>query len=170
MSFGRLLAAGRSMVGGGQWGGRYQVRKGTRLPKFISPRNPFARGDASATTSLPLPGGAGETVNTPSLTATSAPTEKAEVRPPNLALLIAGRVARGLWSACKKVRRTKRPAIPVFGKPAVQSELSLETVKVVRNDLADADLEVVARGGGPGPVPGPQTNLMTAQALGAGTK
>jgi hypothetical protein len=38
---------------------------------------------------------------------------------------------------------TARPAIPSFAKPMVQAELSLESVKVVRNDLSDSDLEVV---------------------------
>jgi hypothetical protein len=36
-----------------------------------------------------------------------------------------------------------KPAIPRFAKPMVQAELSLETVKVVRNDLSDTDLEIV---------------------------
>jgi hypothetical protein len=39
--------------------------------------------------------------------------------------------------------KEKKPAIPQFNKPAVQGELSLERVKVVRNDLSDTDLEVV---------------------------
>lgn len=33
--------------------------------------------------------------------------------------------------------------IPAAVRPAVQSELSLDAVKVVRNDLSDADLELV---------------------------
>ncbi len=36
-----------------------------------------------------------------------------------------------------------KPAIPTFPKPAVQGELSLDRVKVMRNDLSDSDLEVV---------------------------
>ena len=43
-------------------------------------------------------------------------------------------------------RRTSAPKSigPRSGKSMVQSELSLETVKVVRNDLTDSDLEIVA--------------------------
>jgi hypothetical protein len=41
------------------------------------------------------------------------------------------------------------PRMPRFGKPAVQGELSLDKVKVVRSDLAHADLEVVRLGAGP---------------------
>jgi len=36
-----------------------------------------------------------------------------------------------------------KPAIPRFAKPPVQGELSLDRIRVVRNDLSDADLEVV---------------------------
>jgi hypothetical protein len=44
------------------------------------------------------------------------------------------------WS--QRTRKVK-PAIPRFNKTPIQGELSLEQVKVVRNDLSDADLEVV---------------------------
>jgi hypothetical protein len=42
-------------------------------------------------------------------------------------------------------RRVKSPkaAIRALAKPLVQGELSLERVKVVRNDLSDSDLDVV---------------------------
>ena len=40
-------------------------------------------------------------------------------------------------------RSSERPAALRFTKPPVQSELSLDAVKVLRNDLNDADLEVV---------------------------
>jgi len=49
-----------------------------------------------------------------------------------------------LTGRLKRVRR-KEPAsvIPRFGKPAVQGELSLDRVQVVRNDLEESDLEIV---------------------------
>jgi hypothetical protein len=34
-------------------------------------------------------------------------------------------------------------AVPRFGKPLLQGELSLDSIKVVRNDLSDSDLELV---------------------------
>ena len=43
------------------------------------------------------------------------------------------------WTRSKAVRATVRP----FAKPMIQAELSLEKVKVVRNDLSDTDLEIV---------------------------
>ncbi len=61
-----------------------------------------------------------------------------------------------LWRAarrfCEKLNpfRSRTPARisrrerPLFARPAVQTELSLDNVRVVRNDLSDTDLEVVA--------------------------
>jgi len=45
-----------------------------------------------------------------------------------------------------------RPVVPRFAKPMFQGELSLDGIKVVRNDLTDSDLEVV-RAKPPVPVP-----------------
>jgi hypothetical protein len=63
----------------------------------------------------------------------------------------AGPKVKGWWkpvlskagSLTKRKPKVEKPAIPVFSKPAVQGELSLDRVKVMRNDLSDADLEVV---------------------------
>jgi len=46
----------------------------------------------------------------------------------------------GRWASKANPFRSARAAAP----PAVQGELSLEKVKVVRNDLSDSDLELVA--------------------------
>jgi hypothetical protein len=43
------------------------------------------------------------------------------------------------------IGKPKLAGIPRFGKSAVQGELSLDRVKVVRNDLSHADLEVVGQ-------------------------
>jgi len=50
-----------------------------------------------------------------------------------------------LLNRVKRVRHKEpRAVIPRFGKPAaVQGELSLDNVKVVRNDLEESDLEIV---------------------------
>ena len=42
-----------------------------------------------------------------------------------------------------------RPAVPHFDKKPVQGELSLDNIKVMRNDLSDADVEVVPKKGLP---------------------
>ena len=43
----------------------------------------------------------------------------------------------------RRAARPVRPMVPRFGKGPVQVELSLDRLRVVRNDLSDADLEVV---------------------------
>ena len=48
---------------------------------------------------------------------------------------------RGLFA--RSGSKAAKSAIPRFPKPAVQGELSLERIQVVRNDLSDADLEIV---------------------------
>jgi hypothetical protein len=40
------------------------------------------------------------------------------------------------------LRAPRKPAIPQVPKPSVQAELSLASVKVVRNDLSDSDLDL----------------------------
>jgi len=50
-----------------------------------------------------------------------------------------------LSSLVSQKPKPTRGAIPRFNGVPVQGELSLDNIKVVRNDLSDADLEVVAR-------------------------
>jgi hypothetical protein len=47
--------------------------------------------------------------------------------------------------------KPQKPAIPRFSKTPVQGELSLDRIKVVRNDLSDADLQVVPASVPPAP-------------------
>jgi hypothetical protein len=58
----------------------------------------------------------------------------------------AGRWARKLnplsWFEGRKSNKIRKPA-SVFEKEPVQGELSLDRIKVVRNDLSEADLEIV---------------------------
>jgi len=50
-----------------------------------------------------------------------------------------------LGSLVSQKPKPARSAIPLFNGVPVQGELSLDNIKVVRNDLSDADLEVVTR-------------------------
>jgi hypothetical protein len=53
-------------------------------------------------------------------------------------------LAARIWERLRRVRREEpRPLLPRLGKPAVQTELSLDNVRVVRNDLEESDLEIV---------------------------
>ena len=148
MSLGKLLKAGKGLMGG-PYGTRYQMHKHVRLPKFGSARNPFApetRGDkpSASTDATPpeitSPGDSPAVPLSPSLKS-AAP------------LAVVGKAVRRLgakWGSVNPFTRlTKRtgPARSATFRPGiappVQAELSLEKVQVVRNDLTDADVEIV---------------------------
>lgn len=181
MKFGKLLAAGKSWVGYPETG-RYQMRGGLHLPKFISPKNPFkqeavaasvAPSTVAAAPAMPAsvaPVAAPAPLVTPvvaaapvlaSIPATPvmplAPKTSWKGRAIEVATLMGGFTRRaGEWlkrgvffcldhNPFSAIGRPKLAGIPRFGKSAVQGELSLDRVKVVRNDLSHADLEVVGQ-------------------------
>lgn len=138
MSLGRLLAAGKSLIGlrGGE--GRYRENKRARLPKFGSPKNPFAP------MSEPDPSAANNAGANQAVVQNQEPTvpkvAPAPARPARAAHLT-GWLAE--WSArFNPLARSRRPPGPVRSLLPQQGELSLDRVQVVRNDLRDADLEV----------------------------
>lgn len=127
MSLLRLLAAGKSLVGLEDSTNRYRPAGKRALPTFPSKANPFrrtAKPDASATVM---------TASQPELACPPAPP-KATSFTARLTALFPPRF---------KVEKKRTVHAPV------QAELSLEGVKVVRNDLSDADLEVVVGGAKP---------------------
>lgn len=246
MSLGKLLATGRSLIGGAPDAGRYDISDRNRLPKFGG-KNPFARPaqpaprismEATATTSAPKPVTALVNPGEPGAVAaqlkktqvieykktqripasanqltgrasdhfaTTAPVQGLTVlsrlkaglqagkrttmvwtmkslhiaRTSAVAGLAAARrfklgsllqvcasLAATVWAQIRRIaplgrgawaktwslfgklaglfrKPEPKPVIPRFGKPAVQTELSLDRVKVVRNSLEDSDLEVV---------------------------
>lgn len=165
MSFGRLLAAGKSWVGGDGIG-RYRMQKNFRLPKFISPRNPFKSETAEGM---------------PVLAAVMPDLREGAVG----AAPSANKVSRWVRSGARLRRfamfcldhnpflqrgQSRLRPIPRFGRLGVQGELSLDKVKVVRSDLAHADLEVVQVGSGGNQAASPAWRNLTARILGAGLK
>jgi hypothetical protein len=126
MNLGKLLGAGKSFFGGG---GKvaYREDKKFQLPKFNSAKNPFAPKAAN---------GAGE------LSKVSLPAAAQTQRIPVVATARAAKVAEPVRAASWKDKLNPFRA-PTPAASAVQVELSLESVKVVHNDLADADIEVV---------------------------
>ena len=144
MKFGRLLAAGKSMVSGNV-SGRYQMHDHIRLPRFISPRNPFAA-EATAEESTSQ---AATLEERGAVVSAVTPRRKLSAF-----LLWAGESSKraALWcldhNPFSAIGRPQLPTMPRFGKP-VQGELSLDKVKVVRGDLAHADLEVVEKSNPP---------------------
>ncbi|MSU58088.1 MAG: hypothetical protein EXS35_07900 [Pedosphaera sp.] len=142
MSFARLLASGKSLVGLRDSSHRYRVNKQVRLPKFGSPGNPFeAAGEvagrnpkASPVTSQPR--------------ATAARLDVGAVGKKDFGFAVAARAASWLGEWGQKLNplaRRSQPRSSVGGaRTPLQTELSLDRVKVVRNDLSDTDFEVRA--------------------------
>ncbi len=137
MKFGRLLASGKSLVNG-DVSGRYRMEKNLRLPKFISPRNPFKQ-EAAAEPTAP-----------PSVVAAPAKTNvAADVLPPAKKISLSVRVGGGLQKVIlfcldhnpfSAIGKPKLSGIPRFGKPAQQTELALDRAKAEQGNLASASL------------------------------
>jgi hypothetical protein len=140
MSLGKLLGAGKSFVNGGK-AAAYRADKRVYLPQFVSPKNPFANPVATAT-QVELPKPAAEN-SVPSVKKSMPPwvkTQKISVPSPSS---VPARAAT--WVSKLNPISIFRVAPPFAdGNVApVQVELSLEKVKVVHNDLTDADVEIV---------------------------
>ncbi len=135
MNLGKLLIAGRSIKSGCDEIS-YRVNKHVYLPKFGLAQNPF---------------------KSPPATAPAKPAAETSAAPiPKVVTPIEAKTQKKPAVAPKPVRATtwagKLNPISMWRGPAptaqsartpMQSELSLDNVKVVHNDLSDADVEVV---------------------------
>ena len=134
MNLAKLLVAGKSIING-RASVAYRTNKHVYLPKFGSAQNPFQS-----------PAGVESTASGPDAVATpvkkvaapvAAKTQKLPPWPP-------GPTRATSWASRLNPISRWREAPVVESAPApVQSELSLDSVKVVHNDLSDADVEVV---------------------------
>ena len=155
----RFLAAGKSLVGLKDIEGRYRLPNGRALPRFGNAKDPAVTASAElipqplqespgvpAESADPVTGVTQGQIETP---AGQAPKPSQPKPAPHLKIK-SDRV--GNSSIFRKVfgwlpwyRKTPATgAIPAFSRLPVQTELSLENVKVVRNDLSESDLEVQA--------------------------
>jgi hypothetical protein len=134
MNLGKLLVAGKSVINGCAEVS-YRANRHVYLPKFGLAQNPFKSTD-EAEPVMP----AAETIAAPIKKAAPPVAAKTQKIPPW------PRPARATSWASKlnpiSIWRGSAPAAPSAPCP-VQSELSLDSVKVVHNDLSDADVEVV---------------------------
>ncbi|HLH52492.1 MAG TPA: hypothetical protein VKY92_02660 [Verrucomicrobiae bacterium] len=190
MSLLRLLTAGKSLVGLKNKEGRYNLSGDGRLPRFGPKPNPFrgtvfpdkgekpdraletppeqsppVKSVTSESTATQATEDRGRVVNEPACTAPQANCEPVPSRRTGLRALL-------LWGRAKKPKNGLSGA-----RPLVQGELSLDTVKVVRNDLSESDLEVVqarpagdekvrqGRNGGLGATSGPDEKCYAAAGL-----
>lgn len=133
MNLGKLLGAGKSFFGG-KGSVSYRADKRVYLPKFGAAKNPFAP--------KPVELGGDEAVaskkkSAPGAVKAAAKTQKIYCTPP------APRPTRAIgWADKLNPFRAPQPAVEPLPN-VVQSELSLDAVKVLRNDLSDADVEIV---------------------------
>jgi hypothetical protein len=129
MKLGKLLFAGKSVVNGSGTVS-YRQNKQVALPKFVSPKNPF-----------------GPAKKPPETDSVPAKIETAPAPAPAQKAAPAGGTPKPLaaWTTKLNPAALWGGAAPAPQKilPAVQAELSLDAVKVVHNDLSDADVEVV---------------------------
>jgi hypothetical protein len=167
MSLLRLLTAGKSLVGLRKIENRYHLPGDRTLPRFGSKKNPFRAtvfpdkmdqsptGDSQAhedpNTSPPAPELQVERQTAPASTSASEAelsgsagqlggTPKDPNKPISQSLGLGSSVkALLLWGRARKVRSAGMLA----NRPMIQGELSLESVKVIRNDLSETDLEIV---------------------------
>jgi hypothetical protein len=154
MNLGKLLGAGRSFFGGSVVVS-YREDKRVYLPKFNSLKNPFEPKSAGEATTVALPNPA----------TAVRPVAAPQVSPAKLPVFTAPKPARaGNWADRFNPFRGPEPVAPELVKP-VQTELSLQAVKVLHNDLSDADVEVVpVKSRTMAAVPAPQL-LATRQPL-----
>jgi hypothetical protein len=174
MSLGKLLTTGKSLVGLHDSASRYQLRKGA-LPKFESSKNPFlsksqnepalpkltpaeiAAANLKKTQRLPvMPQVEAQTETATSMEMDSQP---ASTEPEGVPSVVGGWLQKlnpMVWLENNKPAEAKL-ALPSPGKMPVQGELSLDNIKVMRNDLSETDVEIV-----PGKVR--PTNIPSASA------
>jgi hypothetical protein len=135
MKLGKLMAAGKSLVSG-RGAMAYRESKQAYLPKFGSPKNPFVTPAQNESPKAPLenPVAPMEKVSAPSWTKTQKmPTISGT--PKSLATWTTKLNPMTMLRGSQEEKN--------FSRPIVQSELSLDSVKVVHNDLTDADVEII---------------------------
>jgi hypothetical protein len=150
MSLLRLLTAGKSLVGLKDAAHRYNLARRGSLPKFNSKRNPFratARPEPVSRPQEPMTAASGVAeTGTPkpsvaegaALAPTPAPAGTPMKRFPG------AKSGARLFSFLPWMRPPVVVPIPRASKSMIQAELSLDAVRVVRNDLSDSDLEVLS--------------------------
>jgi hypothetical protein len=159
MSLGRLLTTGKAFITPRDLPSPYRMRREALLPKFGGDHNPFmAEPAVSAAVDLAKTGTA---------------------RPPETA------PRRGLWlwkwnlkwfgfggrksaSVASQPRVRSKAGPPRQARAPVQGELSLDKVKVVRNDLSESDADAVARGNGAAAARSPAASNLLWGAMAAG--
>ena len=188
MSLLRLLTTGKSLVTIRDEESRYRVTSQRLLPEFGAGRNPFSssvkaesahtgprslgdhglNGTRSGIPSTPALSGVPEAVPQSRLQ-TRASLVSPSRQSPGVGLRRRISALLGVWSQrlvglfAHRRNMAAKPAIPRFPKPPMQGELSLDRIKVLRNDLSDADLEIVPAKSPTAPAPRPVEKIAGAE-------
>ncbi len=143
MNLGKLLGAGKSFVSG-RSSAAYRADKRVYLPQFVSPKNPFAN-SAPAATPVESPKPASNNPAGAAKKGTMPWFKSQKISEPKPTATSTGPARATTWVGKFNPVSIFRAAPAASDKiaPAVQTELSLEKVKVVHNDLTDAEVEVV---------------------------
>jgi len=149
------------MVGVKDLTGRYRMSNPHSMPKFEAAKNPFRCSARPTPMAEPSPSGLVTVANfaepaqstTIGLTGDGIKAQAAETLPKPQSRFTWPDFKK-LFSAWKPMLRPVKSLMPVqkikvakptaAKTPPVQGELSLEGVKVMRNDLSDSDLEIVS--------------------------
>jgi hypothetical protein len=156
MSLLRLLTTGKSLVGVRDSETPYRVTRQRLLPRFGPTKNPFC-GAATTNTSQPDDGTDAGTasplcrekttrVSRSLVPAVLVGSQRRQFRSMLRSRAIALRNAWAGKLAALLSRTRGKAAAVAMSRPTrlpVQGELSLDQIEVVRNDLSDADLEIV---------------------------
>jgi hypothetical protein len=119
---------------------RYRLTSQRLLPQFGPTRNPFsAAGNVEPPAATEIRQGAASDKVSPKVIAWG----RARALWLRAAVWWSGWKAKLGLQFARRPDEVPKPGIPQFPKLPVQGELSLDRVRVVRNDLSDADLEVV---------------------------
>jgi hypothetical protein len=168
MSLLRLLTTGKSLVSITDAESRYRVTSQRLLPQFGARRNPFSssgRAEPAHTGPRSL-GDHGSNGASPQIRSTPALSGEREAVPlgrlpgrvppvssgrhssegvvwRRIFAFLDGWKERLVGLVAHRRGKAAKSAVHRFSKPPVQGELSLDRIRVLRNDLSDADLEIV---------------------------
>lgn len=149
MNLGKLLGAGKSFISGRK-PAAYRTDKRCYLPQFGKAKNPFATTPAEAVQTELSKSAGKQSIEPMKPTAAMSWTKAQPVS-------VASKQPAGsaTWATRLNPASLFRAASPAADKAvaAVQTELCLEKVKVVHNDLSDADVEIVPMKSRPAPEP-----------------
>jgi hypothetical protein len=153
MSLVKLLASGKSLIGVEETESRYRLAGQKWLPEFAAVKNPFASTVTPKCNSPAChsPEGAGANTtaqevakqSTHQQLAVKQATEACPAAKRFSGAKFAGKLLAAFNPFSPRLGGKLRPAGGARLAAPVQGELSLDNVKVVRNDLSDSDLPIV---------------------------